>query len=65
VRREFLDQGQVVTLEVPGSFYEFIQREQEPGSPWLDLRFDAANATGIFKMTSAADPVAATETSAC
>ena len=54
-----------MTLEVPGSFYEFIQREQEPGSPWLDLRFDAANATGIFKMTSAADPVAATETSAC
>lgn len=65
VRREFLDQSQVVTLEVPGAFYEFIQRDVEPGSSVLDLRFDAANATGIFKMTSATDPVAATEASAC
>ncbi|MDM4768037.1 DUF1338 domain-containing protein [Pelomonas sp. SE-A7] len=50
VERQFLDQGQVVTLTVPGSFHEFIQREQE--GDVLDLRFDAANATGIFKMTA-------------
>ncbi len=52
VRREFLSEGRVVGMEVPGSFYEFIQRGREGDK--LDLRFDAANATGIFKMTAGA-----------
>jgi len=43
--------GTLRTEQVPGSFYEFITREEEkPGV--LDLRFDSSNATGIFKMTS-------------
>ncbi len=50
VRRQFLHEGQVVTLEVPGSFHEFIQRERSASG--LDLGFDAGNATGIFKMTA-------------
>ena len=38
--------------EVPGSFHEIISRAKiEDGS--LDLAFDAANAQGIFKMTTA------------
>lgn len=44
--------------EVPGSFYEMIQRAPLPASTGeparLDLAFDAANATGIFGMTSGA-----------
>ncbi|WP_434064078.1 DUF1338 domain-containing protein [Roseateles aquae] len=52
VQRQFLHEGQVLTMEVPGSFYEFIQRERD--GERLDLRFDAANATGIFKMTTQA-----------
>jgi hypothetical protein len=53
VRRPFLDQaGEVVELEVPGSFYEFITRDEEAEGR-LDLRFDSANAQGIFKMTQA------------
>lgn len=57
VQRQFLHGSQIVTRTVPGSFHEFIQRanEEEGG---LDLRFDAGNATGIFKMTAA-------ESSAC
>jgi len=61
VEREFLHEGQIVRREVPGSFYEFIQREREDGEGGrLDLRFDAGNATAIFKMTAQAD-----ETTAC
>jgi hypothetical protein len=52
VQRQFLHEGQVVTRTVPGSFHEFIQRERD--GEGLDLRFDAGNATGIFKMTAAA-----------
>ena len=51
VRRCFVgDAGEPVLREVPGSFFEFITRKEEaPGL--LDLRFDAGNATAIFKMT--------------
>lgn len=40
---------------VPGSFIEFITRDriERDGRSLLDLRFDAANAQGIFKMTEA------------
>jgi hypothetical protein len=52
VERLFLDdRGALVAHQVPGSFHEFITRDEEqPGV--LDLRFDSSNATGIFKMTS-------------
>ncbi|KXV16782.1 calmodulin-binding protein [Caballeronia megalochromosomata] len=59
VKREFrsLDGG-IVTREVPGSFYEFITRkrtfDQQERRWQTDLRFDAGNATGIFKMTAQA-----------
>jgi len=53
VQRQFLYEGQVLSMEVPGSFYEFIQRERVGGE--LDLGFDAGNATGIFKMTAQAE----------
>lgn len=56
IRRDFkLVDGNFVGLDVPGSFYEFIEREAIPGSAEkkLDLGFDASNATGIFKMTDA------------
>ncbi|MBS0421762.1 MAG: DUF1338 family protein [Proteobacteria bacterium] len=58
VTREFLrDDGSVVRHPVPGSFYEFIQRDfvSDPatGSRRLDLAFDSSNAQGIFKMTAA------------
>jgi len=52
VQRQFLVERQLQTLAVPGSFYEFIQRERVASV--LDLKFDAANATGIFKMTAQA-----------
>lgn len=43
--------GALRSERVPGSFHEFITRDEErPGV--LDLRFDSSNATGIFKMTS-------------
>lgn len=52
VRREFLGPaGEWVTRTVPGSFYEFIQRERLPNGH-ADLAFDAGNATAIFKMTT-------------
>ncbi len=52
VAREFLgDGGEWVTRHVPGSFYEFIQRERLQCGR-LDLAFDAGNATAIFKMTT-------------
>ena len=59
VEREFIDgDGRIARHTVPGSFYEFIQREriQDPagGSSRLDLAFDSGNAQGIFKMTAAA-----------
>ncbi|HEX2010068.1 MAG TPA: DUF1338 family protein [Roseateles sp.] len=54
VQRQFLHEGQVVSRTVPGSFHEFIQREQQEDGG-LDLRFDAGNATGIFKMTASAE----------
>lgn len=55
VQRQFLHEGQVVSQTVPGSFHEFIQRAPDADGPGLDLRFDAGNATGIFKMTAAAE----------
>lgn len=51
VSREFLHEGEWVCRSVPGSFYEFIQRERLPCGN-LDLAFDAGNATAIFKMTT-------------
>jgi hypothetical protein len=51
VPREFLHEGEWVTRHVPGSFYEFIQRERLQCGR-LDLAFDAGNATAIFKMTT-------------
>lgn len=66
VRRVFLDpdsgDGRVVELEVPGSFYEFIQRERVDGE--LDLAFDAGNATGIFGMTRGAAAASPADASA-
>jgi hypothetical protein len=56
VEREFLDGGQIIKHNVPGSFFEFISRDpleaSNPNSA-LDLSFDSGNATGIFKMTQA------------
>ena len=51
VLRPFVgEDGRPMLQEVPGSFFEFItRREEAPGV--LDLRFDAGNATAIFKMT--------------
>jgi hypothetical protein len=49
--------GATIVREVPGSFYEFIQRERildDNGHRRLDLSFDSGNAQGIFKMTAAA-----------
>lgn len=67
VMREFLDRGQRVMLEVPGSFHEFIQRAPLDESGALDLAFDAGNATGIFKMTASAatDADTAGEAASC
>jgi hypothetical protein len=50
VEREFRDGAEIVRRRVPGSFYEFITRE--PLGDGIDLRFDSANAQGIFKMTA-------------
>lgn len=57
VEREFRRGAHTVTRAVPGSFYEFITRDPLPDpAPGrrLDLGFDSANATGIFKMTESA-----------
>jgi hypothetical protein len=59
VERAFVDSnGAIVQRTVPGSFFEFIQRERlhDPitGATRLDLAFDSRNAQGIFKMTAAA-----------
>jgi hypothetical protein len=57
VRRAFRAQdGSLVEMTVPGSFYEFISRDVvtgKDGKRHLDLRFDRGNAQGIFKMTAA------------
>lgn len=59
VQREFRARdGGVITRDVPGSFYEFITRKRtfdQDTRRWeTDLRFDAGNAQGIFKMTASA-----------
>jgi hypothetical protein len=55
VEREFKTrEGQIITRNVPGSFYEFITRDHDPASGLLDLSFDSSNAQGIFAMTAAA-----------
>ncbi|OLL27914.1 DUF1338 domain-containing protein [Burkholderia sp. SRS-W-2-2016] len=59
VRREFRAfDGSIVTRDVPGSFYEFITRKRgfdQDTRRWeTDLRFDAGNAQGIFRMTAGA-----------
>jgi hypothetical protein len=54
VSRTFQDDSEQETqhYEVPGSFFEFIQREVLPDtSDQLDLSFDTGNATGIFQVT--------------
>lgn len=52
VSRPFrLADGSETTLEVPGSFYEFISRDVDPETGTLDLTFDSGNATGIFAVT--------------
>ncbi|CAN0627423.1 DUF1338 domain-containing protein [Burkholderia multivorans] len=57
VEREFrTGDGGIVKRNVPGSFYEFITRKRtfdQAARGWsTDLRFDAGNAQGIFKMTA-------------
>ena len=54
VVREFMvSNGDRAWREVPGSFFEFIERARLPGENRLDLAFDTNNAQGIFKMTAA------------
>lgn len=54
VRRPFRNEtGDVVEIDVPGSFFEFISRDIDPATGTLDLAFDSSNATGIFAMTKA------------
>ena len=56
VERRFIDGEALVTGNVPGSFFEFIQRgvrTDEHGRQRLDLGFDSSNAQAIFKMTAA------------
>lgn len=55
VARPFrLPDGRETTLEVPGSFYEFITRDIDPDTGRIDLTFDSGNATGIFAVTRGA-----------
>jgi hypothetical protein len=56
VERRFRAAAGETTMTVPGSFYEFISRDQLPAPDHarLDLTFDSGNAQGIFKMTAAA-----------
>lgn len=62
VERDFTDaQGRRVRRSVPGSFYEFISRglvEEAGREKYLDLQFDAGNATAIFGMTAASPALA-------
>lgn len=54
VSRPFrLPDGSKTTMDVPGSFYEFITRDVDPATGTLDLTFDSGNATGIFAVTRA------------
>lgn len=53
VARALAGPGGPVDRQVPGSFYEFISRAAEGPGGALDLRFDSANAQGIFAMTKA------------
>jgi hypothetical protein len=53
VRRALEGPDGPVERQVPGSFYEFISRAPEGPDGALDLRFDSANAQGIFAMTRA------------
>jgi hypothetical protein len=55
VRGFIAEDGARIERQVPGSFYEFISRDADPEGAGLDLRFDASNAQGIFKMTAKAD----------
>lgn len=55
VERRLWSSGELVTRSVPGSFYEFISRDVDPATGQMDLKFDSANAQGIFKMTAALD----------
>jgi hypothetical protein len=48
-------EGPTVERDVPGSFFEMIERRPLPDGG-LDLAFDAANATGIFAMTRPTAP---------
>lgn len=57
VDRAFLDaKGKIVHRQVPGSFFEFIERgrivDPDTGVDRLDLGFDSGNAQGIFRMTA-------------
>ena len=57
VWRDFVTDAGLETRSVPGSFHEFITRDtfvDDTGATRLDLRFDSANAQGIFKMTRVA-----------
>ena len=47
-------EGDPIERTVPGSFFEFIDRQPLAGGRELDLAFDTSNAQGIFAMTSAA-----------
>ncbi len=55
VVRVFKTESGLIKRQVPGSFFEFIERGNiiDPGSgkAKMDLRFDSKNAQGIFKMT--------------
>ena len=53
VTRPFVTPEGAVMRDVPGSFYEFISRDIDPETGRIDLRFDSANAAGIFAMTKA------------
>lgn len=56
VDRKFrTSEGARTTRRVPGSFFEFIDRQSLPDGSGIDLAFDASNAQGIFKMTASAD----------
>lgn len=57
VTRLFRSEAGALLKTVPGSFIEFISRDriQQGDATVLDLRFDASNAQGIFKMTQATD----------
>jgi hypothetical protein len=50
--------GEDVIRNVPGSFYEFITRDDDPATGAIDLAFDSGNATGIFAMTKASEGAA-------